>query len=227
MPATALLLERDGPTPTPPGGVVGPPRKGEVWRTGRRGGRCREWSPYRRGLRFEPESPGRKALLDIKWIRENHEALDRGWRPRRREPTERLNRSEPRRGAPRNIQKLQEAQARRNSASKEIGEGEGEQGRGERSALMAEVAALKGAIRDGEAKERDSTTSCCSDGSPRSRTCRDDVPVGPTRPATSSCAGARRATSTSRRAAFRARRSARPHGFRDRRRSSRARASSC
>jgi hypothetical protein len=30
--ATALLLEREAPTTTPPGGVVGPPRKGEVWR---------------------------------------------------------------------------------------------------------------------------------------------------------------------------------------------------
>ena len=34
-----------------------------------------EWSPYRRGLRFEPEIPGRKALLDIKWIRDNQDAF--------------------------------------------------------------------------------------------------------------------------------------------------------
>ena len=59
-------------------------------------------------------------MLDIKWIRENPEALDRALANRRAEPAAArlIALDEARRG---HIVKLEEAQARRNSASKEIG----------------------------------------------------------------------------------------------------------
>ena len=63
-------------------------------------------------------------MLDIKWIRDNQDAFvkgleDRGFEPAPRELlTQILKLDEERRGT---IQQLQEAQARRNAASKEIG----------------------------------------------------------------------------------------------------------
>ena len=59
-------------------------------------------------------------MLDIKWIRENPEALDRALASRRAEPeSARLIALDEARRA--HITKLEEAQARRNAASKEIG----------------------------------------------------------------------------------------------------------
>ncbi len=52
------------------------------------------------------------------------------------------------------IQKLQEAQARRNAASKEIGQAKAKKDEAAAKRLMDEVAALKGAIQTGEADEK-------------------------------------------------------------------------
>ncbi len=52
------------------------------------------------------------------------------------------------------IQKLQEAQARRNAASKEIGQAKAKKDEASAKGLMDEVAALKGAIQQGEADEK-------------------------------------------------------------------------
>ena len=73
----------------------------------------------------------------------------------RRVPAATLNRvlslDEQRRAA---IQKLQEAQARRNAASKEVGQAKAKKDEAEAKRLMDEVANLKGAIQTGEADEK-------------------------------------------------------------------------
>jgi seryl-tRNA synthetase len=96
-------------------------------------------------------------LLDIKWIRENPDTFLKGLTDRGfPEPRETLNQilrlDEQRRGT---IQKLQEAQARRNAASSGIGQAKAAKDEARANALMEEVAQLKIAIRDGEAKERE------------------------------------------------------------------------
>ena len=61
------------------------------------------------------------AMYDIKWIRENPDAFDRGLKRRGLEPLSKklLALDEKRRAA---ITKFEQAQARRNAASKEIGD---------------------------------------------------------------------------------------------------------
>jgi len=88
-------------------------------------------------------------LLDIKWIRENAEAFVEGLESRGfQTPQELLNRllklDEERRGT---IQKLQGLQARRNAASKEVGQAKAAKSEVEAVRLMDEVAAIKGAIQ--------------------------------------------------------------------------------
>jgi seryl-tRNA synthetase len=95
-------------------------------------------------------------LLDIKWIRDNPDAFVKGLADRGSpEPRETLNRilglDEQRRAA---IQKLQEAQARRNAASKEIGQAKAGKDEASAKRLMDEVAGLKAAIQEGEADEK-------------------------------------------------------------------------
>jgi seryl-tRNA synthetase len=97
-------------------------------------------------------------VLDIKWIRENQDAFVKGLRDRGVERTESeglLNRilklDEERRGT---IQKLQDAQARRNEASKAIGKAKTAKDEKTAKALMDEVANLKETIQQGEEKER-------------------------------------------------------------------------
>ncbi|HEU0018072.1 MAG TPA: serine--tRNA ligase, partial [Methyloceanibacter sp.] len=99
---------------------------------------------------------GPKALLDIKWIRENQDAFLKGLTDRGfPEPRETLNRilslDEQRRAT---IQKLQEAQARRNTASKEIGQAKAGKDEASAKRLMDEVADLKATIQQGEADEK-------------------------------------------------------------------------
>jgi seryl-tRNA synthetase len=95
-------------------------------------------------------------VLDIKWIRDNQDAFLKGLTDRGfDDPAATLNRilslDEERRAA---IQKLQEAQARRNAASKEIGRAKANKDEASAKGLMDEVAALKGAIQEGEESER-------------------------------------------------------------------------
>jgi seryl-tRNA synthetase len=81
-------------------------------------------------------------MYDIKWIRENPEAFDRGLKRRNLEPlsAKLIALDEKRRAA---IGKSEQAQARRNAASKEIGEAKKNKDEAKAAALMAEVASLK------------------------------------------------------------------------------------
>ncbi len=95
-------------------------------------------------------------MLDVKWIRENPDAFIKGMRDRGSDdPEVTLNRilkaDEERRET---IQVLQDAQARRNAASKEIGKAKQSKNEAEAKRLMDEVAGLKETIQEGEDKER-------------------------------------------------------------------------
>ena len=81
-------------------------------------------------------------MYDIKWIRENPDAFDRGLKRRGLEPLSKnlLALDEKRRAA---ITKFEQAQARRNAASKEIGDAKKAKDEGRASKLMAEVNELK------------------------------------------------------------------------------------
>ncbi|MGO8952910.1 MAG: serine--tRNA ligase [Rhodomicrobium sp.] len=108
-------------------------------------------------------------MLDLKWIRENPLALDKGlarrnfslkpedvpgpYRERKTVSAIILALDEDRRA---NTKALQDCQARRNAASKEIGKAKGKGGDPAKAeALMAEVAELKVKIAEGEARERE------------------------------------------------------------------------
>jgi seryl-tRNA synthetase len=93
-------------------------------------------------------------MHDIKWIRDNPEAFDRGLARRGLEPqAERLLVVDERRRAL--IQKLEQAQARRNQASKEIGQAKAAKNEQRAQALMAEVAELKTTIPSMEFDEKE------------------------------------------------------------------------
>ena len=94
-------------------------------------------------------------MLDLKWIRENPADFDAGLRRRNLPPmsAEVLKLDEERRA---NTTSLQEMQARRNAASKEIGKAKGKGGDPKKAeSLMAEVAGLKEKIAAGERRERE------------------------------------------------------------------------
>ena len=92
-------------------------------------------------------------MHDIKWIRENPAAFDRGLARRDLAPAaDRLLAIDERRRAL--IQKLEAAQARRNSASKEIGQAKAKKDETTAQALMAEVTDLKAAIPAMESEEK-------------------------------------------------------------------------
>jgi seryl-tRNA synthetase len=116
---------------------------------------------------------------DLKWIRENPQSFDAGLARRGLEPMSAtiLKLDEERRA---NTKALQDMQARRNAASKEIGKAKGKGGDPEKAAaLIAEVGELKEKIAAGETAERD------FDGKIRDRLAAipnllaDDVPDGP------------------------------------------------
>jgi seryl-tRNA synthetase len=92
-------------------------------------------------------------MHDIKWIRENPEAFDRGLARRGLSPESArlIGIDERRRGA---IVKTEQAQARRNAASKEIGEAKKARDERRSEVLMAEVAELKASIPKLEAVEK-------------------------------------------------------------------------
>ena len=94
-------------------------------------------------------------MLDLKWIRENPKDFDAGLARRGLPPmsAEMLKLDEERRA---NTKALQDMQARRNAASKEIGKAKGKGGDPAKAeALMAEVAGLKDKIAAGEQRERE------------------------------------------------------------------------
>ncbi len=95
-------------------------------------------------------------MLDIKWIRDNRDAFIEGLTNRGfDDPLATLNRilslDEQRR---KTIQQLQEAQARRNAASKDIGSAKAKKDEAAAKRLMDEVATLKTTIQEGEAEEK-------------------------------------------------------------------------
>ena len=117
-------------------------------------------------------------MLDIKWIRENPEALDEALAKRGASPAsaELIRLDEERRA---HIVKLEEAQARRNAASKEIGAAKASGEEQTAQALMDEVKALKGFLQDAEkiGKELDNKLEDALAAIPNVPL--DDVPVGP------------------------------------------------
>lgn len=93
-------------------------------------------------------------MFDIKWIRENAAAFDQAQLLRGAEASSaRLIALDDERVA--HVKKLQEAQQRRNSASKEIGKAKATGDEEKAQALMAEVSELKSFVQEGEAKERE------------------------------------------------------------------------
>jgi seryl-tRNA synthetase len=92
-------------------------------------------------------------MYDIKWIRENAAAFDTGLSRRGLEPLsgKLIALDERRRAA---ITKSEQAQARRNAASKEIGAAKAKKDEATASALMAEVATLKETMPALEAEQK-------------------------------------------------------------------------
>jgi len=116
-------------------------------------------------------------MFDIKWIRENAEAFDRGLENRGLSPlSQRLVAlDEERRAA---ITRAQEAQTRRNALSKEIGQAKAARDEARASALMAEVSALKAEIAAAEEAERQIDADMRRALSEIPNTPLDEVPVG-------------------------------------------------
>jgi len=92
-------------------------------------------------------------MHDIRFIRDNPEAFDRALARRGIEPqAQRLIALDERRRAA--IQRVETAQARRNAASKEIGEAKKSKDEEKAKGLLIEVAALKESIPGMEAEEK-------------------------------------------------------------------------
>jgi seryl-tRNA synthetase len=116
-------------------------------------------------------------VFDIKWIRDNAEAFDAGLKKRGLPPqaAKLIALDEARRA---HITKLQEAQARRNAASKEIGQAKAKKDEAGAQKLLAEVGELKETIRAGEEEERQLDASLRDALSVIPNLPLDDVPLG-------------------------------------------------
>src|SRR5437773_31250 len=92
---------------------------------------------------------GQRAVFDIRWIRDNPDVFDAGVRKRGLEPlaAKLVELDEARRKV---VTRLQEAQAGRNAASKEIGKAKAAKDEAKAQSLMSEVAALKDELAAGE-----------------------------------------------------------------------------
>jgi seryl-tRNA synthetase len=121
-------------------------------------------------------------MLDIKWIRENPEALIEALMKRSQSADaakstveDLIAKDEARRA---HVSKLQEAQERRNAASKEIGNAmrNGDSALAEK--LKAEVAEIKGFIQDGEGRERELDKALDAALAVIPNVPLEDVPVG-------------------------------------------------
>ncbi|HZP75214.1 MAG TPA: serine--tRNA ligase [Pseudolabrys sp.] len=116
-------------------------------------------------------------MYDIKWIREHPEAFDRGLTRRGLEPLSgKLLALDERRRAL--ILKLEQAQARRNAASKEIGEAKKAKDEPRAGTLMAEVGELKAAIPAMEAQEKEASAALDKELAQIPNTPFDEVPDG-------------------------------------------------
>ena len=116
-------------------------------------------------------------MLDIRWIRDNPDLLDEALKKRGAAPESAalIELDEMRRT---HIAKLQEAQARRNAASKEIGAAMAAKDAARAEALKAEVAEIKSFIQSGEDTERELSEKLNDALSRIPNVPLDDVPVG-------------------------------------------------
>jgi seryl-tRNA synthetase len=117
-------------------------------------------------------------MFDIKWIRENPKAFDRGFARRGFESQSHrlLEIDRQRRDV---VQKLQEAQARRNAASKEIGQALAKKDQTAAATLKEEVQNLKTQIQLGEEQERQLDEQLRQRLSELPNLPLDEVPDGP------------------------------------------------
>jgi seryl-tRNA synthetase len=123
-----------------------------------------------------------RTVFHIRWIRENPQAFDSGLRKRGIEPGGEVKFSgelsaldEERRKV---VTRLQEAQARRNAASKEIGKAKGAKDEAKAAQLMAEVAALKDELAAGERSQAEADKALHEALSVIPNLPREEVPVG-------------------------------------------------
>jgi seryl-tRNA synthetase len=124
-----------------------------------------------------PQDDGKKGMHDIRFIRDNPGAFDRGLKRRGLEPQADalIALDEKRRIA---IQAAEAAQARRNAASKEIGEAKKAKDEERAKALLAEVAALKESIPALETAEKKTTEELNAALAEIPNLPLDDVPDG-------------------------------------------------
>ncbi|HEY0920726.1 serine--tRNA ligase [Devosia sp.] len=118
-------------------------------------------------------------MFDINWIRASREAFDRALAGRRNVPftsAELLAMDDERRAA---IVAVEEAQARRNALSKQIGQAKAQKDEARANALMAEVAALKETIQGGEAARKEAEEKLAGALAVIPNLPLEDVPVGP------------------------------------------------
>ncbi len=116
-------------------------------------------------------------MLDIKWIRENPEALDRALASRGAAPASaRLIALDEKRRA--HIFAVQTAQERRNAASKEIGKAKGLKDEATASHLMAEVSDIKAFLQGAEETERRFNKELDAELAVIPNVPLDEVPVG-------------------------------------------------
>ena len=166
-------------------------------------------------------------MYDIKWIRDNPEVFDKGRQRRGLEPLagHLLALDDARRAA---IAASQTAQERRNAASKEIGRALAARDQAAADALIAEVGELKARLPALEEAERAATAALDKALAEIPNLPLDEVPFGRDENDNREHHSLWREAALSVRSgrALRARRGFGPHGLRDRRRNSPARASS-
>lgn len=116
-------------------------------------------------------------MFDLKWIRDNPEAFDAGLARRGHAAASKeiLKLDDERR---KHVTALQDAQTRRNAASKEIGKAKASGDEDVAQKLMNEVAELKTFVQEGEAKERELTDDLNALLSGIPNLPLDDVPDG-------------------------------------------------
>ncbi len=116
-------------------------------------------------------------MHDVRWIRDNPEAFDAGLAKRGLEPhADRIIAIDQERRDL--IQRLQDAQSRRNDASKEIGKAKGSGDDAGAQKLIDEVASLKSEIQDGEDRQRQVDAKLEDLLATLPNLPLDDVPVG-------------------------------------------------
>ena len=116
-------------------------------------------------------------MYDIKWIREHPDAFDRGLKRRGLEPLSKklVALDEKRRAA---ITKFEQAQARRNAASKDIGDAKKAKDEAKASKLMAEVTELKTSLPALEEEQTTLAAELDKELAQIPNTPLDDVPDG-------------------------------------------------